>query len=224
MNGPSNTRFKSFATEVLKYSLVGLVGTFLFIGSAFALKESHNGRCTLSAEVLADPDAVILDAMENATQSSSLNCKNTPIAETEKWPLPGPHFPLRANKLKGAGWGIYRDFRIHGSKPGEPLEGYETRIYDVELIYVAMIMDGPTRPICEKAHIPMRVVKTPWGWRLIPRHSFGSSLKGEIDEIWHVDSRSRKMSEEVATAWRDANKSEQKELETFASQCKLRLD
>jgi hypothetical protein len=112
---------------------------------AHALEKSKDGFCHLSQEVLANPDLVIKDAMENSAQNQSKNCFDIYLSDSIEFSERGGLvYPLKGSKIKKAGWGIYRDFKILDSKPGPELDGYQTLIYEVELIYVAMTRDGPT--------------------------------------------------------------------------------
>lgn len=192
------------------------------IAPCHALKENTNdGHCSLSESVLSDPDAMVLDTLKNAVVSRSFNCNNTPSVDGNEKRI--GNFPVKASKLKRAGWGLYRDFRINGVQAGDPVDGYESRLYDVELIYVAMVMDGPYRPICEHARFPLRVVHTPWGWRPMSQYGFGSNLEAHFKEI--VRSYEPKKPHppyviESIAAERDA---EIGKLKAYAARCSLRL-
>lgn len=191
-----------------------------------ALRQVDKGPCSLSQKTLSNPEAVLQDLLENSERGDSTNCFETFSADSEPGPLPGPHYPTKGTKFKkAAGFGgIYRDFKIYGWQAGPSLEGYETRTYDVGMIHVAVERDAPTQATCEKSRVPMRMVNTPWGWRLMTKHLFGSNLNTYIKMLRQVN---------VARPWDKipATGSPQrfsdpavKELEAFAAQCKLKLE
>jgi hypothetical protein len=192
---------------------------------AHALEKSKDGFCHLSQEVLANPDLVIKDAMENSEQHESKNCFDIYLSDSIEFSeRGGPVYPLKGSKIKKAGWGIYRDFKILGSKPGPELDGYQTIIYEVELIYIAMTRDGPTVPICEYSKVPMRMVNTPWGWRFKPKYGYGSNLKIEI-KAWERILKER-LSYFPNT---DLTKNNEENIEInqlikFSEKCKLKLN
>lgn len=193
-----------------------------FVAPSYALKKNtYDGRCTLSEPVLSDPDAVVLDTLENAVASRSSNCNDTPIVESNEKFLGS--LPVKASKLKRSGWGLYRDFRINGVKPGDPVDGYETLIYDVELIYVAMVMDGPYRAICERARLPLRVVHTPWGWRPISQYGFGSNLKSHYKEIRRSYEPKKPHPPYVIESIAAERDAEIGKLQTYAARCALKF-
>ena len=149
---------------------------------SYALEKQENGICILSADVLADPELLVKDVLENVQQNTHQNCHDVYLNGMEK--RDGIAFPKNSyKKIKDAGYGIFRDYKIKSSKPGPDLEGYKTLIYEVEMVYVAMERDGPTAPICEYSVVPVRLVNTPWGWRYLNRYIFGSNLKAEIKMV-----------------------------------------
>ena len=192
---------------------------------AHALEKSKDRSCHLSPEVLANPDLVIQDAMENSYVDFSVNCNDiVKSTESEFSERRLTAYPINGNKIKKAGWGIYRDFKILGFKPGPELDGHQTLIYEVELIYVAMTRDGPTVPICEYSKVPMRMVNTPWGWRFKPKYGYGSNLKIEI-KAWERILKER-LSYFPNT---DLTKNNEENIEInklikFSEKCKLKLN
>jgi len=203
-------------------SFILCISLFLTINKVYALKKNEEGFCNLSAEVLANPDLVIQDALENTIQSSSKNCNDIYLSKREE--TNGIGFPKNGYKIKNAGWGIYRDYKIKAYKPGPDLEGHETRIYDVEMIYVAMTRDGPTVPICEYSIVPIRLVKTPWGWRFKNKYAFGSNLKVEIQQWEEIEKILPNDPPEVVIAKNNIRNKEVNQLMKFSKQCELKLN
>ena len=192
---------------------------------AHALEKSKDGFCHLSPEVLANPDLVIQDAMENSEQHESKNCFDIYLSDSIEFSERGrPIYPLKGSKIKKAGWGIYRDFKILGSKPGPDLDGHQTLIYEVELIYVAMTRDGPTVPICEYSKVPMRMVNTPWGWRFKPKYGYGSNLKIEIKAWERILKESLSYFPNTDLAKNNEENIEINQLIKFSEKCKLKLN
>lgn len=198
------------------------IGACFAATQAHALEKSKEGFCHLSPEVLANPDLVIQDAMENSVQSHSINCDDISLDKIEE--RNGQAFPVKGYKIKKAGWGIYRDFKILSVKPGFNLEGHKTLIYEVELIYIAMTRDGPTVPICEYSKVPMRVVQTPWGWRFMRKYVFGSNLQAEIKD-WEKQLQVHPEDSPRVIAAKNNQKSiEINQLIEFSNQCKLKIN
>ena len=189
---------------------------------AHALEKSKDGFCHLSPEVLANPDLVIQDAMENSVQSHTMNCDDISLNKIEE--RSGHAFPVKGYRIKKAGWGIYRDFKIIGTKPGLDLEGHKTLIYEVELIYIAMTRDGPTVPICEYSKVPMRVVLTPWGWRFMRKYVFGSNLQAEIKDWERILKKRLSYFPNTDLTKNNEENIEINQLIKFSEKCKLKLN
>ena len=222
---PSKLRLLANSVVLVVTMLLSAVGE-----QANAVTKKEGGRCVLSAETLATPDLVVQDALENALQSSSKNCNDMGYSEsaTDFAHRGLKVFPIQGRKIPNAGWGIYRDFKIHGFQAGPDLEGSKTRIYDVELIYIAMTTMDSTVPLCERSRVPMRVVHTPWGWRFMNQFGFGSNLQAEIRAT------ERKLAEAKNPAYRYSagqisylekwSKEEIEQLNEFANRCKLKIN
>ena len=201
------------------------IGACFAATQAHALEKSKEGFCHLSPEVLANPDLVIQDAMENSYVDFSTNCNDVVKGTESEFSERGlTAFPINGNKIKRSGWGIYREYKIRNVKPGEELDGYQTLIYEVELIYIAMSRDGPTLPICEYSKVPMRVVQTPWGWRFMRKYGFGSNLKTEIKKWEEIEIILPLDTPEIIKAKKRSKSKEINLLLKFASQCKLKID
>ena len=192
---------------------------------AHALEKSKDGFCHLSPEVLANPDLVIQDAMENSHVDFSMNCNDiVKGTESEFSERRLTAFPINGSKIKKSGWGIYRDFKILGAKPGPDLDGYQTLIYEVELIYIAMTRDGPTVPICEYSKVPMRVVQTPWGWRFMRKYVFGSNLQAEIKAWERILKQRLSYFPNTDLTKNNEENNEINKLIKFSEKCKLKLN
>ena len=201
-----------------------------FCQQANAVSKEGGGRCILSAEVVANPDLVIQDAMENSIGSISTNCNDIGLSDQATYLKEKKQikiYPIEGRKIPNAGWGIYRDFKIQGVKEGPKLEGDKTRIYDVELIYVAMTTIDSTVPICERSRVPMRVVLSQFGWRFMRQHVFGSNLRSEIREFQNKVAEAKNPAFHYSIGqiaylekW---SKGEIEQLNDFASRCKLKL-
>ena len=192
---------------------------------AHALEKSKDGFCHLSPEVLANPDLVIQDAMENSHVDFSMNCNDiVKGTESEFSERRLTAFPINGSKIKKSGWGIYRDFKILGAKAGLELDGHQTLIYEVELIYIAMTRDGPTVPICEYSKVPMRVVQTPWGWRFMRKYVFGSNLKAEIKTWERILKERLSYFPNTDLTKNNEENNEINKLIKFSEKCKLKLN
>jgi hypothetical protein len=196
---------------------------------AYAVQK-EGGRCVLSADVLANPDLVIQDAMENSSGSLSTNCNDVGHSDRATYFAERKlikSYPIEGSKIPNAGWGIYRDFKIHAFEAGPDLEGSKTRIYDVELIYIAMTTIDSTVPICERSRVPMRVVHTPWGWRFMRQHIFGANLRAEIREaeskVMQAKNPAYRYSVGQIRYLEKWSKDEIDRLNDFANRCQLTL-
>ena len=177
----------------MKALITTLLTTYLLLASnhALALKKGENfnyAYCDLDDEFLADPDRVMGDLIMMARNDSSSNCSREIIVEQDD-PWLG-QFPAKAAKqLKMFGEGIYREHKILKKEKGPHVDGYETLIYTVELNYIYAELESGIVPICERSIVPIRLIKTPWGWYPKTRYGFGSSMNGHARRYESIQPR-----------------------------------
>ena len=202
-------------------SLVFFITALTLVSNSYAIRKNLDGICILSAEVLADPNLFIIDVLENSNQTGSPNCND--IFNEVKEKKVDIHYPINGYKLKKAGWGVYRDYKIKSYKPGPDLEGYKTLIYEVEMIYISMERDAPRSPLCEYSLVPIRLVNTPWGWRFAGQSIFGSNLNAEIKDWERIYKVLPNDSPENVVEKEKVKNKHINELMKFSKQCAMKL-
>lgn len=207
--------------------VIGLALTLMVLMTpeqAYALKKNEGMQCRLDEATVKDPDKLLNIVLKEARQGIFGACHNVYTDIKDVGSSSQRRFPPKELSIDRPGSGIYRDYQIKGSRPGPLLEGHETKLYDVEFIYIAVTTIGPTVPVCERYSDTLRLVNTPWGWRFINPTNIGSSIEADV-RFWEYLYRERpNATPAVKAAFEKSRNEEIGLLRDFSQRCLLKLN